>query len=152
MPLPRTWPGWTAAWQGPPWNGQVASYAAHLARAPRPSPITPGPPVFPRRGDRPRVDEEALRFLHPDVVTACVAVGRIDQGGNLRAHWYGRSASECVEMWSATKIIPVLRTVALENRASPVAIQASAVRDPAGTRPDRAFCDVLAGHRDLLGR
>jgi S-layer homology domain len=63
---------------------------------------------FPRLGEIPRVNALGLSFLHPDIRQACVCVGQFGSGGKLQTAWLGRQPLVNVELWSATKIIPLM--------------------------------------------
>ncbi|MCS6960671.1 MAG: hypothetical protein RMK91_11565 [Pseudanabaenaceae cyanobacterium SKYGB_i_bin29] len=55
------------------------------------------------QGKVPLIDDCFLSFLHPSITEACVSV--IDAKGNL--HWYGRRATQPVQLWSGTKFLPI---------------------------------------------
>ncbi|MBW4514320.1 MAG: S-layer homology domain-containing protein [Timaviella obliquedivisa GSE-PSE-MK23-08B] len=73
---------------------------------------------YPVRGKLPQIDAKGLDFLHSDIKAACVCVGSI-VGGKLRSHWLGKNALQNIELWSATKIIPLLNVVARVNNQFP---------------------------------
>ncbi|MBD2461622.1 S-layer homology domain-containing protein [Oscillatoria sp. FACHB-1407] len=69
---------------------------------------------FPNRGEMPRINSQGLAFLHDDIQQACVCLGKLENG-QLTAHWLGKNALANVELWSATKIIPLLNVVSKVN-------------------------------------
>jgi hypothetical protein len=84
-------------------------------------------------GQVPAIDEHGLDFLDPDIKQACVAVGTYEDGA-MHTRWSGRAAMEPVQMWSATKSIPMAQVVVKANQASP------------GTSLDRAIITDPRGH------
>ncbi len=80
------------------------------------------PPVaftpYPERGVLPAIDGSGLEFLHADVQRACLCVGRVEEG-RMRTHWLGRQALANGELWSCTKIIPLLQVVGESNAQFP---------------------------------
>lgn len=85
------------------------------SRAPAP-PSPPAKPLtaYPNRGDLPVIDPDGLNFLHEDIQQACVCVGEWVDGAP-QTRWLGRQALSNVELWSATKIIPLLHVVSQIN-------------------------------------
>ncbi|MEB3356693.1 MAG: S-layer homology domain-containing protein [Synechococcales bacterium] len=69
---------------------------------------------YPKRGELPGIDEGRLSFLHPDIQQACVCIGSFVDG-QIYAHWMGRNALSNVELWSATKLVPILNVVSQAN-------------------------------------
>lgn len=65
---------------------------------------------YPQRGTLPTIDTAALDFLHEDIPYACICVGDVVDG-QLQVRWLGRNPLNNVELWSATKIIPLLELV-----------------------------------------
>lgn len=73
---------------------------------------------YPNRGDRPTIDESALEFLHPDIQQACVCIAtRVD--GQLHTYWLGRQAMKPIELWSTTKLVPILNVLSQSNSQFP---------------------------------
>lgn len=65
---------------------------------------------FPARGTLPKIESQSLSFLHDDIQQACLCVGQFDNG-QLQTRWLGKNALANVELWSATKIIPLVNVV-----------------------------------------
>ena len=74
--------------------------------------------VYPNRGDRPAIDETRLDFLAPNILSACICLSTL-QAGQLRSRWLGREAFVNRQMWSATKFLPLLHTIARANSVEP---------------------------------
>jgi hypothetical protein len=66
----------------------------------------------------PPIDEEKLAFLSPDITEACLCLGRF-YGDELYCQWWGRNALIPVQMWSTTKIIPMLAVLIFADRQAP---------------------------------
>ncbi|MGF1496278.1 MAG: S-layer homology domain-containing protein [Elainellaceae cyanobacterium] len=73
---------------------------------------------YPKRGELPIINEGTLDFLHPDIQQACVCVGSFVDG-QIYTHWMGRNALQTVELWSATKLVPILNVVSQANARFP---------------------------------
>jgi S-layer homology domain len=73
---------------------------------------------YPALGQMPAIDAKGLNFLHPDIIAACVCVGSF-VGGKIHTHWLGKNATQNMELWSATKIIPLLNVVCRVNNQYP---------------------------------
>jgi hypothetical protein len=69
---------------------------------------------FPKRGDLPQIDTDGLAFLHSDIQQACICLCSLIEG-QLKARWLGRDGLANVELWSATKFIPLLNIVSKVN-------------------------------------
>ncbi|MBE9181520.1 S-layer homology domain-containing protein [Oculatella sp. LEGE 06141] len=87
--------------------------SAELARFNN-KPETPGFDRFPRRGNLPPIQADGLSFLHSDIQQACVCIGEISNG-QIKSRWFGKDALANVELWSATKMIPLLHVVSKVN-------------------------------------
>ena len=72
---------------------------------------------YPPVGTIPKIDEEGLQFLHPEITEACVCVGTFVER-KLQVKWLGRNALSNDEFWSGTKIIPLVYLVSQANRQS----------------------------------
>ncbi len=72
---------------------------------------------YPPLGQIPNIHEQALTWLHPSISEVCLCIARRYQG-EIYTQWYGRSPLAPVQMWSTSKIIPML---ALTLRASALA-------------------------------
>jgi hypothetical protein len=79
---------------------------------------TVGFAAYPERGVLPAIDDSGLDFLHADIQRACLCVGSVVEG-RMRARWLGRQALVNGELWSCTKIIPLLQVVAHSNSRFP---------------------------------
>lgn len=136
--------------RGAPPHVREPAPPAHPSRpeggAPDPETSIVAPP-FPPLGAPPDIDPHGLDFLHSDVCAACVVLGGVAADGTLRARWLGRNPTDALEMWSATKVIPMLRATALAGAVSPGGIQDVAIRDPAGSRPAQSLEEVF---RDVV--
>ncbi|MDX2213573.1 MAG: S-layer homology domain-containing protein [Oculatellaceae cyanobacterium bins.114] len=86
---------------------------------------------FPKRGVLPTIHQE-LSFLHDDIQQACICLGKFENG-QLKTRWLGKDALANVELWSATKIIPLLNVVSKAN-----AVAAEADIDNGVIRPRRS--------------
>lgn len=101
---------------------------ANAGAAPSPSPAAVAAPVasaalnrdrqalcltsqpFPPVGSLPKLHPAGLAFLHPDIQQACLCLGQFING-QLVTTWLGRNALSNQELWSATKIVPLLHLV-----------------------------------------
>jgi len=108
----------------------------------------PYPPI----GQIPAIDESALEFLHPDIEVACVCVGDFLKG-NLVTRWLGRNALKSLQLWSTTKIIPLLHVISEANRKFPsVSLENCWVRSadhPTGYRFYDLAEDVVSYHEKI---
>lgn len=57
---------------------------------------------YPDRGVIPSIDLNFLSFLHENITEACLCVVE----GNS-CHWFGRRPTDRVQLWSATKFLPI---------------------------------------------
>jgi S-layer homology domain len=73
---------------------------------------------YPVLGKLPEIEDKGLNFLHSDIQAACVCVGSFVEG-KLRSHWLGKNATTNRELWSGTKIIPMLNVVGRINDQFP---------------------------------
>ncbi|NJR39980.1 MAG: S-layer homology domain-containing protein [Leptolyngbyaceae cyanobacterium CSU_1_4] len=96
---------------------------------------------YPVRGKQPQIDAKGLDFLHSDIKSACVCVGSM-VGGKLRSHWLGKNALQNIELWSATKIIPLLNVLCRVSHQFPaVDADQCIVRTP-GSETGYKFYDL----------
>jgi peptidoglycan hydrolase-like protein with peptidoglycan-binding domain len=72
---------------------------------------------YPALGQIPDI-EQRLEFLHPDILQACISIGSF-VNGDIWTRWLGRNAMQPAQMWSSTKIIPLLDLAAQTNAADP---------------------------------
>lgn len=73
---------------------------------------------FPGLGELPQIDSQGLDFLHPDIPQACVCIGNWING-EFRTRWLGRNALQNVQLWSATKFVPLLQIACRINSRFP---------------------------------
>ena len=116
---------------------------ATLKPSPRPEPS----PDFPQVGQLPTFEEGRLDFLHPQVSHACLAIGDMESD-RLATRWLGRRALESAQMWSATKVFPMMRTCVQAGPQAP--LENSRVQDRAGSRalPLRQVFESIVSYRD----
>ncbi len=75
---------------------------------------------YPALGAVPAIDATALNFLHSDIQQACVCIGSF-VNGEMWARWFGKNATQSAQLWSTTKIIPLLNLASKANAAKPTA-------------------------------
>ncbi|MGB3613091.1 MAG: S-layer homology domain-containing protein [Elainellaceae cyanobacterium] len=105
-----------------PYRREISQYASRLQAFGQPTaavtiPLV-GATVYPDRGVLPKIEPDGLDFLDPDIVSGCVCLATLAQGG-LQARWLGRLALNNREMWSATKFAPLLSLVERSNAIAP---------------------------------
>ena len=122
--------------QRSPYQAQLLAYADRLKERPNGNDVVSGvvPPSwsfqpYPSLGTLPIIDETGLSFLHDDIQQACVCVGRWstqesqegqgENAGALQTYWLGRNAMQPIELWSTTKLVPLLNVVAQANTQFP---------------------------------
>lgn len=98
---------------------------------------------YPHLGKLPVLDT-GLEFLHGDIQAACVCVGSF-VGGKLRAHWLGRNAMTCGELWSSTKILPLLNVVSQMNGRFPAVDVDNCLVRSRGSSGGYRFYDLAVG-------
>lgn len=117
-----------------PYGAEVESYPAYLREKPeKPNPVGSANLTarsgihnalafapFPSLGTVPQIDTGGLHFLHSDIRQACVCEG-LFINGQLRTRWLGREPLRNVELWSATKFVPVLAIASRTNSSFPQA-------------------------------
>jgi hypothetical protein len=132
-----------------PYKDDIASYPQRLANLPGDGGLSIAS-TYPPLGTIPDIDTTGLDFLHPDILEACVCIGRWDNGKPVTT-WLGRNALEPVQMWSATKIIPMTHTVVKANQAHPTtSLDDAKVTDPSGAREPIAIpaaFDAIVSYR-----
>ena len=72
---------------------------------------------YPERGDIPLI-QGGLGFLSPDILSGCVCLSTV-RDGRLQSWWVGREAIAARQLWSSTKFVPLLSTIANANRVAP---------------------------------
>lgn len=124
----------------------LALYPARLSSL-RPSERSEVSPPFPKSGQLPAIADQGLEFLHPQVSHACLAVGDWESG-TLATRWLGRKALESAQLWSATKVFPMLRTCVQAGSQTPLA-QAS-IQDSKGavSLPLQQVFDSIVSYRE----
>jgi hypothetical protein len=108
---------------------------------------------YPALGVVPAIESDALDFLHPCIVQACVCIGTVVEG-QIWTRWLGKNALTPVQLWSTTKIIPLLNLAAKANKLAP----SVNLRDCLVCQPSRfdgyGFYDLavdLVSYRSLIG-
>lgn len=108
-----------------PYQDQIKDYPPRLLQKPDgknivcAASITTDFQPYPAVGQLPKIDEQGLNFLHPEITEACVCVGSFSQR-ELRVKWLGRKALHNDEFWSGSKIIPLVHLVSRLNTKSPL--------------------------------
>lgn len=98
---------------------------------------------FPGYDTVPQIDSTGLDFLHSDIKEACLCVGSF-VNGTVQARWLGRNALNNVEMWSTTKIIPLLNVVCQANAVQPSAKVRDCLVRPIGSKNGYKFYNLAA--------
>jgi peptidoglycan hydrolase-like protein with peptidoglycan-binding domain len=98
---------------------------------------------YPALGKVPTIDTVGLNFLPDAIEQACVCVGAyID--GQMMSHWSGRNAIAPAQMWSITKLIPILYVVCRANQVDPhIDIDDCIIRDRQEIKRKRSFFEIL---------
>jgi S-layer homology domain len=108
---------------------------------------------YPGRGQQPAIDAKGLDFLHPDIQAACVCVGSL-VNGKQRSHWLGKNALQNMELWSATKFIPLLNVVCRVNEQYPAIDADNCWVRPRGSSSGHKFYDLavdLVNYKTAIG-
>ncbi len=114
-----------------PDNQEVASLGTQVTLKGSNQTVTFTP--YPRMGDRPAFDTTGLSFLHEDIPFACLCMGSVVDG-KVRTRWLGKNALSNIELWSATKFIPLMNVIAKANSSFPAAdVDNCRVRTKGGT-------------------
>lgn len=142
--------------QNSPYRQQIPNYPNYLKAKPdNLNAISYIPPasnplkliVFPSLGEVPQINTQALNFLHEDIKHACVCIGTFVDG-KMQAQWLGKNALTKTELWSATKIIPLLDIVSQINTKYPDCNMSNCVvRDGDGLKHDMYFYELA---RDMI--
>jgi len=105
---------------------QTSAYAADIANFPdrllqKPDGVVLASPetsiaydLYPARGEQPLIEATGLDFLHADIQQACICIGSFVDG-MIRARWLGKNALQPAQLWSATKILPLLNVLYRAN-------------------------------------
>ncbi len=97
---------------------------------------------YPKLGEIPKINDQALSFIHKDITEACICIGTF-VNSNLQVTWLGRNSLREGQFWSSTKIIPILNVVSKVNGKYPdFDLETSLVRDPEKQQPDHTFFDL----------
>lgn len=95
---------------------------------------------YPDRGNIPLI-QPGLGFLSPDILSGCVCLSTV-RDERLQSWWLGREAIAPRQLWSSTKFVPLLNTIAQANRVAPeVEIDRCRIR-PAGGEGGFPFHDL----------
>ncbi len=73
---------------------------------------------YPKLGQIPEINRDALDFLHEDIQEACLCIGRWHQE-ELKTLWAGKNPLRPAQFWSSTKIIAVLNVISQVNAKFP---------------------------------
>lgn len=102
-----------------PYRSQISRYSVRLQ-------LPKGQPAiqrngrylpYPEPGDVPLI-QPGLGFLSPDILSGCICLSTV-RDGRLQSWWVGKEAIAPRQMWSSTKFVPLLNTVAKANRFAP---------------------------------
>ncbi|AFY69403.1 Peptidoglycan-binding domain 1 protein [Thalassoporum mexicanum PCC 7367] len=124
-----------------PINAEVVSYrqVSTLANSTVRVRFSPYPVV----GKTPAIDVVGLDFLPDPIEEACVCVGAYVDG-QMMGHWSGKNALAPVQMWSITKLLPILHVVCRANQVDPhIDIDNCVVRDRQEIKRKRSFFDLI---------
>ncbi|MFO7028690.1 hypothetical protein B9T07_01190 [Limnospira fusiformis CCALA 023] len=121
-----------------PYQVELSNYPIYLEQ--KPMDFSP----YPSRGKVPKINTTYLNFLDPEILQACVCVGRfIDD--QFQTIWMIKNALESVQFRTTTKIIAGLNILSQVNTKFPDAKIGNWVfRDPQGRKPDFSFVDAMA--------
>jgi hypothetical protein len=72
--------------------------------------IPPAWHLYPDLGKIPPIDTQALEFLPPEISEICVCIGGFYED-QVYCQWLGRSPLTPVQMWSTTKIVPMIALI-----------------------------------------
>ncbi|MBD0335158.1 MAG: hypothetical protein ICV62_06700 [Cyanobacteria bacterium Co-bin13] len=104
-PYPRSALRRAARFFAPP-----AAHATALPASPSRPVFCPVPQPYPERGTLPNIEETRLDFLHADIQQACLCLGQF-ANQQLKTTWLGHNALANSELWSATKVLPLLHLI-----------------------------------------
>ncbi len=102
-----------------PYQNQIADYVPRLQHPEGAASIQPNGSYlpYPDRGNIPLI-QPGLDFLSPDMLSGCVCLSTV-RDGRLQSWWLGREAIAPRQLWSSTKFVPLLHTIAQANRIAP---------------------------------
>ncbi|MBW4659592.1 MAG: S-layer homology domain-containing protein [Drouetiella hepatica Uher 2000/2452] len=139
-----------------PYAAEISSFPDRLTQ--KPDGVTLISPtaiadLYPARGERPAIDAAGLDFLHPDIQQACVCVGSFVDG-MIRARWLGKNALQPAQLWSATKILPLLHVLCRANAANSEAKIRDCLVQPMGSSSGYGFYSLavdLVSYQEKIG-
>ncbi|MEM9213038.1 MAG: hypothetical protein AAGD25_01550 [Cyanobacteria bacterium P01_F01_bin.150] len=121
-----------------PYYEQLITFADRLKERPNGNDVVSGSvPIswssqpYPTLGTLPTINESGLSFLHNDIQQACVCISQWQQAADdnsdplkdakdqLKTYWLGRNAMQPIELWSTTKLVPILNVIARTNTQFP---------------------------------
>ncbi|MBF2077454.1 MAG: S-layer homology domain-containing protein [Synechococcales cyanobacterium T60_A2020_003] len=122
-----------------PDNIEVTSYGASTILADGVTTVQFDP--YPLLRTIPTIDANALSFLHSDIQQACLCMGSM-VNDQVHTHWMGRDALKNVELWSSTKVIPLLNVISKANSYFPTSDVDNCVVRPLRRSGGYSFYDV----------
>lgn len=66
--------------------------------------------LYPNLGEIPKIQTQGLDFVIPEISEICVCLGSFYED-QIYCQWLGRSPLNPVQMWSTTKVTPMLRSI-----------------------------------------
>lgn len=102
-----------------PYRNQINQYAVRLQLPEGTANTQPNGRYlpYPNPGDVPFI-QPGLDFLSSNILSGCVCLATV-RDGRLQSWWLGREAISPRQLWSSTKFVPLLNTIARANRAAP---------------------------------
>ncbi|MBF2001757.1 MAG: S-layer homology domain-containing protein [Synechococcales cyanobacterium M58_A2018_015] len=140
-----------------PWATAIADYPTRLQQVPDGQTVaSPGRTAvltgsqqtvtyspFPQRGIIPALDTAALNFLTGSILQACVCIGSFVDG-QIWVRWLGKNALQPAQLWSSTKILPLLNVVAKANAIAAEVPVRECLVCPSGSRNGYGFYNLAA--------
>ncbi|MCU0525468.1 MAG: S-layer homology domain-containing protein [Elainella sp. Prado103] len=108
---------------------------------------------YPLHSTIPAIETTGLNFLHSDILQACVCVGSL-VNGEVWARWLGKNAIQPVQLWSTTKIIPLLTLVSKLNATAPSVNIRDCLVPPSGSANGSGFYNLavdLVSYQSAIG-
>ncbi len=105
---------------------------------------------YPSLGAVPEI--ASLDFLHPNIVEACVCIGSF-VNGDIWTRWLGKNATQPAQMWSTTKIIPLIDVAAQANGVDPAVTVRDGLVCPSGALDGYGFYNLaidLVSYRSAI--
>ncbi|HEY9643656.1 MAG TPA: S-layer homology domain-containing protein [Coleofasciculaceae cyanobacterium] len=106
--------------------------------------------LYPARGEQPPMG--SLDFLHADIQQACIGIGSFVDG-MIRTHWLGKNPLQPAQLWSTTKILPLLNVVCRSNAKNPNALVKDCLVRSAGSKDGYGFYNLavdLVSYADAI--